>query len=279
MNAIITNELTNAARSKWSALATHEPEVSPTLPILVFLSEAIDAGMLFNAYWEPTVQPTRPPLPGFKGIATELVHENLGNEIAELHTAIAKVQSLYNKGVEEGAASPMVRAEFVMHEIKAGLEYAFDDGVDDKADAQLEKVSTLFATITNRDTMAGALESYAELAEEYRARLDGLAGFDPALLDEARTLAVVLRQQTGLALVSEQATAMTELVAERNRLVGLLTDRVNRVRRAARYLFRAHPDIARKFSSGYQRTRRTRQRKAAQAAVQAPGETGIELGT
>jgi hypothetical protein len=44
------------------------------------------------------------------------VHQNLGNEIAELHTATAKVQSLYNKGIEDGAESPMGRAEFVRQE-------------------------------------------------------------------------------------------------------------------------------------------------------------------
>jgi hypothetical protein len=57
--------------------------------------------------------------------------------------------------------------------------------------------------------------------------------------------------------------------------VTLLEQRVNRARRAARFVFRNHPTVSLQFGSNYERRQRARQRAAQKAAVEtsAPSPT------
>jgi hypothetical protein len=122
---------------------------------------------------------------------------------------------------------------------------------------------------------ARRLEAYAGLANAHRDRLSDLPGFDVSLIDEARNLAILLRNRSGQALLADLDSGISGILDERNRLLTLLVDRVAKVRRAARYVFRAHPDTARKFASGYERARRraSRRKQAAKAPSQAAAAT------
>jgi len=102
----------------------------------------------------------------------------------------------------------------------------------------------------------------AALATKYRDALTKLQGFDIALIDEARTLAAALRQQSAAALTRTNADTQREALALRNRLLTLLIERVKRVRRAAAYVFRNQPDIVRKFTSAFERRQRASRRRA-----------------
>jgi hypothetical protein len=104
--------------------------------------------------------------------------------------------------------------------------------------------------------VAVALEAYAELAEEHRADIARLPTFDLGVLDEARTLAHALRSRSGEALVRRSASEL----GTRNQLLALLQDRLGRIRRCARLLFRDHPEIARRFSSHHERVGRKARR-------------------
>jgi hypothetical protein len=174
--------------------------------------------------------------------------------------------------VQGPTAAPLDRADFVLGEIRHSLEFLFDDGKQDDADVQLENLRTAFSPSASQDAMALALEGYAALAGKYRDALVKLEGFDVTLLDEARTLAAALRQQSAAALTHANADTQREALALRNRLLTLLVDRVKRVRRAAAYVFRNQPDIVRKFTSAFERKQRSARRRA-KAGDDAPGGT------
>jgi hypothetical protein len=57
----------------------------------------------------------------------------------------------------------------------------------------------------------------------------------------------------------------------RNRLVTLLEHRVSKVRRAARYVFRDHPEVVRQVTSSYERKRRVEAKRRKKAVVEPVG--------
>lgn len=65
----------------------------------------------------------------------------------------------------------------------------------------------------------------------------------------------------------------------RNRLLTLLADRVQSVRRAARYLYRSHPKELRKFTRAYERTRRRARARAKATEPQAASDVPPEAVT
>jgi hypothetical protein len=54
----------------------------------------------------------------------------------------------------------------------------------------------------------------------------------------------------------------------RNRLVTLLDQRVSKVRRAARYVFRDHPEVVRQVTSAYERKRRVETKRRKKSAIE-----------
>jgi hypothetical protein len=258
-------EQADAALAKWGPLAATADEARLNLPIHVTLGEAIDVAAMLTHYWEPKAETKGSVIPGFAGVAsTGSVTPELGAEIRELQLAVAAAHSEYLVLVQGPAVAPLDRADFIVGEIRSTLEFLFDDGKQDDADVQLENLRTAFVDSASQDAMALALEGYAALAVKYRDALSQLQGFDLALIDEARPLAAALREQSAAALTRTNADIQREALALRNRLLTLLTERVKRVRRAASYVFRNHPDIVRKFNSAYERKLRVaRRRKAA----------------
>jgi hypothetical protein len=260
---------TNAALAKWTPLAATADEAHPGVPVHVVLGEAIDVASMLTHYWDPKTDSKGNKIPGFAGVAsTQSVSPELANEIRELQLAVAAAHSDYLVLVQNSAAAPLDQAEFVLGEIRSTLEFVFDDGKQDDSDAQLENLRTTFADAASQDALALALEGYAELASRNKDALAKLDGFDVALIDEARTLASTLRQQSATALTHVTADEQRQALSLRNRLLTLLIDRVKRVRRAAQYVFRNFPDIVRKFTSTYERKQRAARRRAADDAAQ-----------
>jgi hypothetical protein len=170
----------------------------------------------------------------------------------------------------------MDRAQLVLQEIKLTLEFVLDDDEYTLADEQLTKVNATYPNPTSQDVMSLALEAYAALASEHRDAITGVGGFSPALIDEAYALVGALRARSGEALIADKESGAARLLEQRNALATLLLDRLNRVRRASRYVFRAHPSIARKFTSSYDRARRrghSRRKQETQPQVAAPSAT------
>lgn len=110
------------------------------------------------------------------------------------------------------------------------------------------------------DTLAAALDDYAGFAELHRSRMDGLGGFDVALIDEARERARELRERSAQRIVGEPS-AQREALDLRNRMATLLYERMQTVRAAARFVFRHNPETVRRVTSAYQRQRVARHRR------------------
>jgi hypothetical protein len=255
-------EQADAAIAKWTPLAVDAEEARATAPLHVLLGEAVDVASMMTHYWEPRVDKGR-RIPGFAGVTSnQTVTPELATEIKELQLAVATAHSEYLVLVQSAADTPLDRADFVMSEIRSTLEFLFDDGKHDEADVQLENLRAAFADSASQDAMALALEGYSELAGRHRDALAKIDGFEITLIEEARQLAEALRQQSAAALIRTTPDAQRQALSLRNRLLMLLLERVKRVRRTAAYVFRNHPEIVRKFTSAYERRRRTAQKKA-----------------
>jgi hypothetical protein len=243
----------------------YQEEAHINAPIHVVLGEAVDTAAMVSHYWDPKTDSRGGRTPGMAGVkGGPGVTLETANEIRELQLAITAAHSEYLVLVQAAAAdTPLDRADFVLGEIRSALQFLFDDGKHDDADEQLARLEQAFADSSSQDAMALALEGYAELARLHAEALSKLDGFDATLIEEARNVAVALREQSASALTRTNPDAQRRILGLRNRLLTLLLDRVRRTRRTAQYVFRDHPEVIRKFSSAYERRQRSARRRAA----------------
>jgi len=254
------------ARVDWTAQAMALPsdQLGSHLPIHVLLGEAADVAGFAARYWEPAVDPATGAVlrPGLSSAGPNLP-ASIGGEILELARLAQDASTAYRLTVTPSTTAPMDRAHYVLGELTSTLEWLFDDGVTDDNDARLAQLAEAHRDDgDSADAVAGALEDYAALAEPHAREMAGLGGFEVALIAEARTLAAALRAHPRAPgrPASEEAQRKRSL---RDRFLILLDQRVARVRSAARFVFRAHPAIAREATSAYQRRRRAAERRAA----------------
>ena len=174
--------------------------------------------------------------------------------------------------VKLSRAAPVDRARYVISEIRGVLQWYFDDGQLAQTDAQLAELVRAHEGAFSQDALAAALADYGALAAMHRDAIAGLGGFDAALIDEAPLLAERLRDHSAGPAAPEPSVSRHHALELRNRVGALLYERVQRVRRAARFVFRWHPKLVRQVTSSYARQQRAshRRRKAEEAAVQVP---------
>ncbi|MGZ3478008.1 MAG: hypothetical protein ACXVCJ_26145 [Polyangiales bacterium] len=198
-------------------------------------------------------------LPGLAGAKFSLT---IADEIESLAAEVTSAQKAYTLTVDPKADTTKIeRARFLVDEIYAVMAYLLDDGVENEEDARLANVVSAHKDEAETPAnMALALEEYAGLAKMHAKEIDGLGGFDAALIGEAEKLAVELRKSGPTAPPSAESAAA---LAKRNRLLQLLDVRVRKVRAAARFVFRAHPDVVRQVTSPYERKRRIDAKRAA----------------
>ena len=215
-----------------------------------------------------------PGRPGLESVADERrgLHPKTHEDILSIREAVREADTAYVMKSTPTSVAPLARARFLIGEISATLELHFDDGVEDERDAQLDAVETAHAnTPESTDAAAAELESYADLANEYRKEIDGVGGFDAAYIDEAKALAAELRNRP--AVPQAKSDEAIQALALRNRLATLLQTRLGLVRGAARFVFRNHPDLVRLATSAYERRRRAAaRRKAPKKDAQPPAE-------
>jgi hypothetical protein len=228
----------------------------------VLVGEAVLLAMAYQFHSRPRQRRGGSAVPGFSEAASaSTLDEHTGHELLELVMAIGAVNAEYNFAKESFGESPMVRAKEVKREIRAALEFTFDDGKHTLADKQLQKVSDAHRRSRGHAEMAVALEAFAALAAEHKQELKRVIDFDVAMIDEAIGLAGALRVRSAETRHAGTFSGSDDLIALRNTLLNLLGERMQRIRRAGRYLFRDHPDITRQFTSEYQRTRRRESRR------------------
>ncbi|KYF74698.1 hypothetical protein BE17_19345 [Sorangium cellulosum] len=260
----------------WMAEALASPgdaALSIPVPLHVLFGEAVDVARFHKAYWKPEVKDGKVVRRGLEMAANKkkgsLLTAKTGEEILSLQRAAVEAGTRYLLVVDPKKASPFERGQVVLDEITATLEWLFDDGVEDDNDAMLARLGKAHADDpATADALALALDDYAALAAPHREAMDGLGGFDAAMLDEARALAAALRAHpTEAAGLSERAR---EALGLRNKLIGLLLARVSAVRAAARFVFRDRPDIVREVTSAYGRRRRAEAARRAKKKAGAP---------
>ncbi len=250
---------------KWLPAASALSQVRTTFtpPMRILLGEAVDVARFVSSYWEPVEDSAGKVLrPGLAQAGAKLT-PTIGAEILELHEAVQAAHTDYLLTVAPVQTDVRARAEFVLSEIKAALEWWLDDGIEDDRDRQLESLKAEHAAgSASADAIAAELADYAALARQEAAGLEGIGGFDSAMIDEAEALALRLRERPTTPVSPENTRRALEL---RNRVATLLVDRMSLVRAAARFVFRHEPDIARLATSAFERRRRKAQRvKAAQ---------------
>jgi hypothetical protein len=256
---------------KWLPRAKEIEPKALDVPLSVLLDEAPVVAAFVRNRWEPKDGPDDKH-PGLKSavkarpmaIAWSV---ELADEILELQAATQYGQNQYVLAATPQDPPPTDRAEFVVSELSAVLEWYFDDGVEDEHDAQLSALDASVGEPSTIAELASALEGYAAVAATVRGEIDGVIGFEVALIDEAPTLARQLRERD----VPKDPTAMAEALDARRRLATLLHERLQLVRRAGRAVFRHQPELAREPISAYRRRRRAARRRAEAAAKAAEG--------
>jgi hypothetical protein len=273
---MISKEIMDA----WTARAWSLPQPAARLsfPINVLTGEALDVLRFCQRNWEPALDPVGKPIrPGLKSaVGNGTFTEEVAREIHELIDAFQEAQNHYRLLVDVKGPNPMDRAQYLLGEMRNTLEWYFDDGKTDASDAQLEALRKAHDRAVSQDDVAGALLEYAALARRHRSQIDGLEGFNAALIDEAPGIAAALRERSAGPETAEQP-AVREALELRNRLGAMLLERMLLVRSAARFVFRAHPALVREVTSRYSRTRRAvhRNRKNAEGEDVVEGEAVV----
>ena len=264
----------SSALALWmpQALALAGDEITISVPLHVVFGEAVDVARFLERHWKSEKDKDGNVVrPGFDTVVDKKkgLTAKTGAEILSLQQAGQEAHTAYLLCVEAMRASPVERARYVLGEITATLAWLFDDGVDDEKDARLASVQAAHVNDPeSADALAGQLDDYATLAFHYRDEMAGVGGFDPKLIDEARTLAGEIRTRpTRDVPLSAKARAALAL---RNKVLTLLLSRMALVRSAARFVFRARPEIVREVTSAYERKRRAAARRVAAKDGAAP---------
>lgn len=234
-----------------------------SLPLHIFLREVVELAKFYRANHanvkDDAGKVTRHGLESAR-LPADLADTLLAlqKEAQALHTDwILVVDPNFNVAVR-------ARSEFVLGEIMTVVDYHLDDGVEDDNDKRLTTLVTDHAGRgESHAALALALEDFTALALPMRAELDGLIGFDAALLDEAPGLAEKLRALPVVVRPSPEAEAAR---LRRDAKLAELYEVVRRVRRAARAVFRAEPDLARQATSAWERMGRAERARAARRA-------------
>jgi hypothetical protein len=266
---------TSIQRWEMEARALPSDEVRLTVPLHVLTGEAVDVSRFFVKYWATQRDPAtrRVVRPGLDMAGGEKrLSAETGADILSLQDAVQQAQTAYLLTVDPKAErDAMERAAFVLGELTSTLEWLFDDGVQNDDDVRLANLGAAHHDDPETpDALASALEDYAGLAALHRKEMDGLGGFDVALIDEAKELAKKLRGIPAAGPASADS-ASKQALDLRNRLATLLMRKIGTVRAATRFVFRHHPEIIREVTSTYERRRRAAARRnAAKKQAQQP---------
>lgn len=250
-------------------------EYKPGLPVHVLLREGIATAAFVREFWEPSRNGAGAVIPGLKSAGSKLA-PCIADEINDIVKLGYEADGEYLAAAQLNLSPEKYkRADFLESELEAVLLWYFDDGVEDDNDAQLSAVRTSPAMRSESiAAKALSLNQLATLARPHALKLNGLGGFDIAYITEAEALADELRaiqSPTG-----PQTAATKTAIEKRNAILGLLAERVGRVRKAAQFVFRAHPAIAQRATSAYERNRRAALRRAKAAAEFEAGQTSEE---
>lgn len=231
-----------------------EPE-SPSVPIHVLLGDAVDLAAFVEAHYEPTLVSGK-LRPGLSSVEAQSgITRATALELRELQAAISFVQSKIDARGPSAGEDPLREADRIVSELRAALSFLLEGGDAPEGAAALRRLREAYRGTRAHDAVALILERYAELGARHLSALESI-GVDRGLLDGALAEARELRARSATRIERRASPDEPDLLVVRNRLVAALQARMRKVRAAVRYVFRAHPELARTATSAYHRARR-----------------------
>lgn len=231
-----------ALLAKWGPLAAAAEEIDNVRSVSRLLGEAFDLGSVVDHYWEPVAG--KVPRPGLKtAVATGAIPETLAQDLRELAVLVSHAHNEYRVVSAYTLEAPGERGEFLLFEIRQCLRLVIEDKGNAEHQAEFVRLEEAHNDASSHDALALSLEGFTNYASRFRERLEQLAEFDPALLDEAIAVAQRLRAQSAMELSGAAADPQRTALSLRNRLLKLLVDRMKVARRAVRFVFRHHPEV------------------------------------
>lgn len=240
---------------RWSDATRDLSEVRSSLPvpIHVLLTEALELVRFCRDYWQP-IDDGESMRPGLCQTDAPLPTQ-IADELLELQYALYAAHTEYLLTIPLTHGGLHHRAESVLNELVASIEWLLGDISHDEDARQLSNLRQLHAQdTTGVDALCSQLADYAAFASRLRPRLAASAQFKMSLIDDAHHLARELRQ-----ISTELDSAATTCVQldRRNRIATLLIERMSRVRASAAVVFRNFPFVAHQAESSYELRRRS----------------------
>jgi len=264
---------TPAALLRWEPIAqsSGKGRRRPRLPVHVVTSEAAQAAAFFQRRWEPSTGAGGQPLPGLVSVEGKSLPAHTGQDILELIEAVGQAETRRRFAARHRGRAPVREAHAVAKELRAVLAWHLEGRRGQRASAARLLVADTRAARTH-DALAAALGQLATVADEHRAAIDGLGGFELRTIDRARALSDALLRQSAGPAVADPGSDPLRLTEARDRLITLLERHVAAVRNAARFVFRDHPQIVREATSAYERARRGQSRASGGAQSSQPSQ-------
>jgi hypothetical protein len=236
----------------------------------VLLGEAIDVAEVIEAHFKERTSNGR-TIPGLAPFAKAGgITESTSSELRELQLAASTVESRYYTLIGKEQGTTMEDADVVLRALRSTLAYVLEDDQHPEGEQQLGRLRDRENESRTQDGVALTLDGYRELARQHLAELSEIPDFDPAIIEKAVTVAQGLRQRSADALTGSAAREQRDLLALRNRLLTGISDRLRESRRVIRYVYRDYPDIIRKATSDYQRSKPRPRKDNGAAPVTAP---------
>jgi hypothetical protein len=255
MKDVLDQSYMNALEKKWEGETSLHKVYSPNLPLHVFIGEAFELACFIEHYWAPRADGLE-----IEGLGSaqnsQLLSPNAARELRELALVVAELEGRHNAMLSDYPEAPVEAGKAVLRELTLALRYLFNDKRDTKEDGQLVRLEKDVQTSTH-DGLAFTLTAFAQFANQHKAELKKLPGFDVATIDEAVALAHGLYRQSSFKLTG---SPRTKTRAARGRVASLLHERMTDARSAIRFVFRDHPEIVQRATSQYRRQRRKTQR-------------------
>src|SRR5688572_19809786 len=153
------------------------------VPLYVVLGEAIDVARFCQHYWHPEIDRRTHTVvrPGLELAGDALLPKTIAEEILTLHDLVQEAQTAYlltNTPKGEG----IERAEHVLHELSAAIEWVCSDGTRGDKSAKLAAIVEAHRNDDeSEDALASRLADYVGLAAELKEELEAIGAFEAAL--------------------------------------------------------------------------------------------------
>lgn len=263
MSNVETSNMVDGLVHKWDLLTVEEETVALNVPVAVLLGEAVDLAELAKAHLEPTKKGGQ-LLPGLNAVFSsgKFTAEML-DELHELQVAATSINARLRNLEDDEESVSVEDAEALVRELRSALGFVLEDSEFNEGEHALDRLRELEAESHSHDELAVVLEGYADLASKYASELGQLGDYSGELPEQAREAAQSLRLRSAMALTGEANRKREEMKSLRDRLLSALATRMRQTRKAMRYVFRDHSEVAYKAGSEYQREAKRRSRRKA----------------